>query len=306
MKTLRIGTRGSKLALVQAEYTRTLVQEYNPGIACEIVIIRTTGDINLSTPLAEIGDKGLFTKEIENALLNHEIDVAVHSLKDLPTLQPDGLSLGAVAPRKNPADAFISRTAKTLQDLPQNAVIATGSLRRRVQLLHFRPDFQIVDIRGNVDTRLTKFDESNWDGMLLAFAGMSRMNLEHRITSIIPMEILLPAVGQGAIGLQTRTDDSFALDCIAQINHPKTNFAVSAERAFLQRLEGGCRVPIGALGTVNGTTLQLEGMICSLDGKTMYRSKMEDEVISAENLGIRLAEELLSQGGDKILGDIRL
>ncbi len=305
MRKIVIGTRGSKLALWQTEFVKGKLVEFFPEIEFEIKIIKTKGDKILDSPLSKIGDKGIFTREIEFELLNGEIDLAVHSLKDLPTKLPDGLTIGAVTEREDVRDVLISKDNLSLDKLPQNALIATGSLRRRAQLLHFRPDFKFVDLRGNIDTRFRKFDESNWDGMVLAFAGVNRMNYTNRVSQIIPTDIILPAVGQGAIAVEVREDDYDILEMIEKINHKETELATKAERALLKHLEGGCQIPIGAFAFVSNGKIKLSAMISNLDGTFMVRDSMEGDLDDAEKVGFELAEKLLEQGGFKILDEIR-
>jgi hydroxymethylbilane synthase len=306
MNKIIIGTRGSKLALWQTNFVKAQLEKLFSELNIEVNIIKTTGDKILDSPLSQIGDKALFTKELENALLKKEIDVAVHSLKDLPTQLPDGLMLTSVLEREKPNDVLISKNNLKLSQLPKNAIVATGSLRRTSQLLHCRTDLQIVDLRGNVDTRFKKFDESNWNAMILAFAGVKRMNYGERIAEIISMEILLPAVGQAAIGIETRSDNEFAKNVVRKLNHDETEIAAKAERAFLRRLEGGCQIPIGANATIVNGKLFLDGLIASLNGKILLRDSVNGKIDEAESLGISLAEILLAKGGDKILEEIRL
>jgi hydroxymethylbilane synthase len=306
MRKIVIGTRGSKLALWQTEFVRKKLAEVFPEVEFEIKIIKTKGDKILDSPLSKIGDKGIFTREIEIELLNKEIDLAVHSLKDLPTKLPDGLKIGAVTEREDVRDVLISKDKLSLDKLPQNAVIATGSLRRRAQLLHFRSDFKFVDLRGNIDTRFRKFDESNWDGMVLAFAGVNRMNYIDRISQLIPTDIILPAVGQGAIAVEVREDDLEILDMVEKINHKETELATKAERALLKHLEGGCQIPIGAFAFVSNGKIKLSAMISNLDGTFMVRDSIEGDIDGdVEKIGFELAERLLEQGGHKILDEIR-
>ncbi len=301
-----IGTRGSKLALWQTEFVRKKLAEIFPEVEFEVKIIKTKGDKILDSPLSKIGDKGIFTREIEIELLNKEIDLAVHSLKDLPTKLPDGLTIGAVTEREDVRDVLISKDSLSLDKLPQNAIIATGSLRRRAQLLHFRPDFKFVDLRGNIDTRFRKFDESNWDGMVLAFAGVNRMNYIDRISQLIPTDIILPAVGQGAIAVEVREDDLEILNMVEKINHKETELATKVERALLKHLEGGCQIPIGAFAFVSNGKIKLSAMISNLDGTFMVRDSIEGDIDGdVEKIGFELAERLLEQGGNKILDEIR-
>jgi hydroxymethylbilane synthase len=299
-----IGTRGSDLAMWQANALKVRLQNLAPGTIFAISVIKTTGDEIVDVALSKIGDKGLFTRQIETELLNGGIDFAVHSLKDLQTMQPDGLCIGAVFERELPNDAFISRKYATLADLPEGGTVATGSLRRRSQLLNYRPDLRIVEIRGNVPTRLRKFDESDLDAMILAFAGLHRLGLDSRLRELIPFEIMLPAVGQGVIAVEIRKNDEEAADLMKSLDHPETRACITAERAFLRWLEGGCQVPIGALAHVDGERIRLEGMIGDLDG-VVLRDRMEGSVDTAEEVGINLAKALVSRGGAELLARTR-
>lgn len=301
-----IGTRGSKLALWQTEFVKEKLLKIFPDLEFEVRIIKTKGDKILDSPLSKIGDKGIFTREIEIELLNGEIDLAVHSLKDLPTKLPDGLIIGAVLEREDVRDALISKDNLKLEELPLNSTIATSSLRRKAQLLHFRADFQFVDIRGNVDTRFKKFDESNWNGMVLAYAGIKRMGYTNRISELIPTDIILPAVGQGAIAVEIREDDTEIFEIVRKVNHLETELATKAERALLKHLEGGCQIPIGAFACISNGKVKLSAMISSLDGSLLVRDSIEGDVNGdTEKLGIELAERLLEQGGAKILDEVR-
>jgi hydroxymethylbilane synthase len=303
---VRIGTRGSKLALWQTEFVRRKLSDVFPDVEFEVKVIKTKGDKILDSPLSKIGDKGIFTREIEIELLNREIDIAVHSLKDLPTKLPKGLIIGAVTEREDVRDVLISKDNLKLAELPKEAVIATGSLRRKAQLLHFRSDFKFVDLRGNIDTRFRKFDESNWDAMVLAFAGVRRMNYEGRIDELISTDIVLPAVGQGAIAIEVREDDVKILDLVRRINHIETELATRSERALLRRLEGGCQVPIGAFAVVNDGKIKISAMISNFDGTFFVRDSIEGFVSNdVEELGFELAEKLLEQGGARILEEIK-
>lgn len=266
-KDFIIGSRGSELALWQAEFVKKSLENNFPEINLEIKIIKTTGDKLLDVALSKIGDKGLFTKQIETALLEKEIDLAVHSLKDLQTLQPKGLTIGAVSKRETPNDVLISKKYKTIDDLPKNAKVATGSLRRKSQLLHYRPDLQIFEIRGNLNTRFQKFDESDLDAMILAFAGVHRLKMDERISQIIPFEIMLPAVGQGAMAVEIRDDDADSIEILKTLNDVETRFCVTAERAFLRTLEGGCQVPIGANAVIKNDKIELEGFVRPFDSE---------------------------------------
>ncbi len=300
-----IGSRGSELALWQTHYVKETLEKRFPEINLEIKIIKTTGDKMLDVALAKIGDKGLFTRQIETALLNKEIDLAVHSLKDLQTVQPQGLMIGAISARETPNDVLISEKYASIDDLPEGAKVATGSLRRKSQLLNYRPDLQIFEIRGNVPTRLKKFAESDLDAMILAFAGVHRLNLDKHIAEIIPFEIILPAVGQGAMAVEIRENDSELKELIAVINDAETEICVTAERAFLRALEGGCQVPIGANAVLKDDKIQLEGMVGSLNGKLNLREKITGEKSEAENLGKKLAQNLIEKGANEILEETR-
>ena len=301
-RTLRVGTRGSMLALRQAESVRDALKAL--GVNAEIVEIRTEGDRILDRPLPAIGGKGVFTKEIEDALLEGRIDLAVHSLKDLPTELPQGLSIGAVTARENPRDVFIGRIgAPTLSDLSQGARVGTGSLRRKAQLRAFRPDLEMVDIRGNLDTRLRKLEEGQVDGIVLAAAGFLRLGWTERISQYLPPEVCLPAVGQGALALEAREGDPENGAWAAGLDHPETRRAVEAERALLRRLEGGCQVPIGALAEVANGEICLKGVIASLDGRSLVRG--EQRGADPEKVGMGLAEDLLERGGEGLLEEIR-
>jgi hydroxymethylbilane synthase len=300
-----IGSRGSDLALWQANYVKASLENLFPEDRFEIKIIHTTGDQVLDTALSKIGDKGLFTKQIEAALLDESIDMAVHSLKDLQTVQPDGLVIGAVCERETPNDVFISKSGGTIDDLTDGARVATGSLRRRSQLLHYRTDIKIEEIRGNVPTRLRKFDGSDLDGMILAYAGVYRLGLGDRVSQLIPFEIMLPAVGQGAVAIEIRADDQRTAKVVSKLNHQPTRTCITAERAFLRRLEGGCQVPIGAHATLDGDTVTLEGMVGSLDGIVVFRERVAGKAEDADSLGTRLAEDLIKLGARELLDNTR-
>ncbi len=302
---IAIGTRQSRLAVWQAEWVAGRLKELNPGLKYRIVGIRTKGDNILDTALAKIGDKGLFTKELELAMLRGDIDMAVHSMKDLPTEIPEGLLIGAVCRREYPGDVLVSREGKKLDELPPGALIGTSSLRRSAQLLHFRKDLIIVDLRGNINTRLRKLEEEKFDAVVLAFAGISRMGWEDRITHLIPFEICLPAVGQGSIGVEVRGGDEEILELVKSIDHFESHAAISAERAFLKSLEGGCQIPVGALGTFENGHVRLEGVVASLDGETLVRSSLSGDADCAAQIGVRLAEKMISMGAGEILRKIR-
>lgn len=303
-QSINIGSRGSDLALWQANFVKRSLELQNPQTVFEIKVIRTTGDRLQDVALSKIGDKGLFTRQIETELLNGGIDLAVHSLKDLQTSQPEGLVIGAICKRELPNDVLVSRQYRSIEDLPTGASIATGSLRRRSQLLNLRPDLSIVEIRGNVPTRMNKYLDSDLDGMILAYAGIHRLNLEG-LSHRIPADTMLPAVGQGAVAIETRSDDPRVLSLVSGLNDADTNRCVTAERAFLRRLEGGCQVPIAALGRLESSTITLSGLVGSLDGSTMFRDNIAGDSTEADALGVRLAESLISRGAEKVLKDAR-
>jgi hydroxymethylbilane synthase len=301
---LVIGSRGSQLALWQTNFVKTNLENRFPKKSFEIKIIRTTGDDQLESALSKIGDKGVFTRQIEAELLSGGIDLAVHSLKDLQTEQPQGLKIGAVCEREVPNDALVSKQGVSIDDLPRNAKVATGSLRRRSQLLHHRPDLEIAEIRGNVPTRLKKFDESNLDGVILAYAGLKRLGFESRISEVIPFNIMVPAVGQGAIAVEVREKDKQTIEILEKLEHRQTRVCVTAERAFLRTLEGGCQVPIGAYAFLEGGQIVLEGVVGSLDGTMVFREKTTGR--DAESLGTDLAEALIEKGAGRLLEEIRV
>ncbi|MGI9034405.1 MAG: hydroxymethylbilane synthase [Pyrinomonadaceae bacterium] len=300
-----IGSRGSELALWQTNFVKAELEKNFPEINLEIKIIKTTGDKLLDVALAKIGDKGLFTKQIESELLNGEIDLAVHSLKDLQTVQPPGLIIGAVSKRETPNDVLIAKRQHSIDELPKNAKVATGSLRRKSQLLHYRPDLQIFEIRGNLQTRFKKFAESDLDAMILAFAGVHRLKLDERITQIIPFEIILPAVGQGAMAVEIRETDAELKKRLKVLNDAETENCAAAERAFLRALEGGCQVPIGAHAAIQNGEIYLEGMVGNLDGTINLREKITGEKSRAKNLGENLASILIEKGANEILEGMR-
>jgi hydroxymethylbilane synthase len=300
--TLHLGTRGSPLALRQAEEVRRALETSHPGLKLELVIIKTHGDHMKEIPLPQVGVKGIFAKEIEEALLRGEVDVAVHSLKDLPTVLPAGLCIGAVTKREDPRDALISRGDKGLSSLPQGARVGTSSLRRRAQLLAHRPDLTVVPLRGNLDTRLRKLGAGEVDALVVAAAGLIRMGWRERVSEFLPFEISLPAPGQGALALEMRSDGE-ALT--RSLDHLATRQATEAERAFLGRLEGGCQVPIGAFGQIEGGTLRLSGCVASPDGRKIIRGSVKGSSGAPQSLGEQLAEQLLTKGAAEILGGIR-
>jgi len=300
MRKLTVGTRGSALALRQTHLVVEALTNLHPSIDIEVRVIKTRGDRILDVPLAKIGDKGFFVKEIESALLSGEVDFAVHSMKDLPTEMPEGLCIAAVPERVDPSDVLISN-GPGLADLPGGARIGTSSVRRRAQLRNFRADLRFGDIRGNLDTRLRKLDEGQFDGIVVAYAGLYRMDWADRITEKIPPEICLPAVGQGALAVQARDADLEVVELLKGLDHAESRAAVLAERSLLRALGGGCQVPIGALGIIEGAALRLRGVVASLDGKRLIRGEVSGDPAKPEELGRELAHELLARGADVIL-----
>ncbi len=299
--SLVLGTRGSKLAVHQSEWVQARIKELAPHVTVTLRRIHTAGDKILDVPLAKIGGKGLFVKEIEEALLSGEIDLAVHSMKDVPTELPDGLELLCIPLREDPRDALISRDGRSFKDLPRGAKLGTSSLRRQSQLLQARPDLSISMLRGNLDTRLKKLREGQFDAIVLAAAGLRRLGWEQEITEYLAPEISLPAIGQGALGIEGRRDDVFVRSLLAGLEHAPTRTMVLAERALLHRLQGGCQVPIAAHATLDGTDVTLEGLVASVDGKEVIRDSVRGTVADPESMGIQLAERLLARGGDRIL-----
>ena len=298
---LRIGTRGSKLALTQSEWVKKKIEGKHPHAQVQLVRIKTTGDKILDSPLAKIGGKGLFVKEIEEALLNKRVDLAVHSMKDVPAALPEGLILATFPEREDPHDAFVSIECPNLDQLPQGARVGTGSLRRAAQLLHIRPDLELLPLRGNVDTRLRKLEAGEFQAIILAAAGMRRLGFEGRISQLLSTEQILPAIGQGALGLEVRHDDDETIGLINFLNDEETQVTVKAERAFLKELEGGCQVPMAAFSRLNGGRLDLEGLVAELDGSKIIRDRITGARNEAEDMGIRLAKRILASGADEIL-----
>lgn len=301
---LTIGTRQSLLALWQSNHIAALLRKQYPK--CEVVLkkIVTKGDRILDVPLAQIGGKGLFTKEIEEDLLNGTVDLAVHSLKDMPTVLPEGLCLTAITERANVGDAFVSNKYGSFEELPLGAVVGTSSLRRKAQLLAKRPDLEIRDLRGNVDTRLRKLDEGLYDAIILAAAGLERLGHGDRISSLIPADVCLPAVGQGALAIEARTEDKEVRDMLSFLNDLTTKQATDAERAFLGLLEGGCQVPIGVHADVEGENIRIEAIIAALDGSTILRDTINGKTDDAVSLGQQLGKKMLAAGGQEILASI--
>ena len=304
VRELVIGTRRSKLALWQAEWVHARLRELEPELAVSLKRIKTTGDKILDTPLASIGGKGLFVKEIEEALLRGEIDLAVHSMKDVPTRLPAGLEILAIPEREDPRDVLITRNKVSLARLVPGSRIGTSSLRRQAQLLHYRPDLSIQILRGNLDTRLRKLEAGEYDGIILAAAGIKRLGWSDRVTEYLSPDVCLPAIGQGALALEGRTDDGFVREVVARLDHHPTRIAVTAERAFLERLEGGCQVPIAAHAAITNGTLTLSALIAGVDGRRLVRDSLQGPMRDAHRLGVELAERLLARGGDEILKEI--
>lgn len=301
-RPLRIGTRSSPLARWQADHIASRLREL--GNAVEVVFITTQGDVRTG-PLGQIGGQGLFTKEIQRALLAEEVDIAVHSLKDLPTEPVEGLTLGAVPERESPGDVLVSNRATDFASLSPGARIGTGSLRRRTQLLHARPDLTVLDIRGNVDTRLRKLDDGEFDAIVLAEAGLTRLGLADRITQVLPKELMLPAVGQGALGIEIRSSDDRAQAAVGPLNDPETRAAVVAERALLAELRGGCLAPVGAWGRMEAGLLALDAVVLSSDGGTRIHYRDVAFAPDALRLGIRVAQNLREQGSDDLIAASR-
>lgn len=301
---IRIGTRGSPLALWQSNWIKSRLQSLHPGLEAEIVPIKTSGDKIQDVALAKIGGKGLFVKEIEEALLRGQIDIAVHSMKDVPIKLPAGLNIVAIPSREDPRDALISKDDVKLKDLPRKARIGTGSLRRITQLLNYRPDLEIVPLRGNVETRIKKMTSETLDGIVLAVAGLRRMGMEDKISEAIDPAILLPAMGQGAIGVEARQFDADVLELVLELDHEETHIALEAERSFLRALGGGCQVPIGAYATLAGGQLTLKAVVGSLDGKQIFKSEKTGVPQNAQDIGESLGKEMLEKGAGKLLEEI--
>ena len=301
VQTLRIATRKSPLAMWQAEHIQARLEQLHPGLTVELVTFTTKGDKILDTPLAKIGGKGLFVKELEVAMLNGDADIAVHSMKDVPMEFPEGLELGVICERENPLDAFVSNRYKNVDELPEGAVVGTSSLRRQCQLQQQRPDLVIKSLRGNVQTRLGKLDNNEFDAIILAAAGLLRMEMNDRIASFIPAESSLPAGGQGALGIEWRCGDNDIHELLKPLHHEETAACVLAERAMNRRLQGGCQVPIAAYAVQQDNQLNLRGLVGSVDGKQMLTTTQQGETGDAESIGIAAAEALLEQGAGAIL-----
>jgi hydroxymethylbilane synthase len=304
VKKLRIATRKSQLALWQANWVKGELEKRNPGLEVELVRIMTKGDKILDVPLAKVGGKGLFVKEIEDALLEGRADIAVHSMKDVPTELPAGLHLAVICEREDPRDAWFARAGGSFRDVPEGARVGTSSLRRQTQLRALRPDLIFENLRGNVDTRLRKLEEGQYDAIVLAAAGVKRLGFADRVTEYLPSEVTLPAIGQGAVGIECREVDPATNALIAPLKHGPTWTAVLAERAFLGTLQGGCQVPIAAFAEIRGNEVHLRGLVGSLDGQTVIRGFRQGPPVDAEALGIDLAEELLDRGAREILEEV--
>lgn len=303
-QTVRIATRKSALALWQAEYVKAQLEHFHPGINVELVPMTTKGDIILDTPLAKVGGKGLFVKELEVAMLENRADIAVHSMKDVPVEFPEGLGLEIICPREDPRDAFVSNTIASFADLPQGAVVGTSSLRRQCQIKALRPDLDIRDLRGNVNTRLKKLDNGEYDAIILAAAGLIRLEMPERIREFIAPEVMLPANGQGAVGIECRTDDETIKALLAPLGCEETRIRVIAERAMNRALEGGCQVPIGSYAIIENDEVFLRGLVGAVDGSEILTSEVRGNIADAEQLGNSLATTLLADGADKILRQV--
>ncbi len=301
---IRIATRKSPLAMWQAEHVTAELKKAHPGLKVEILGMSTQGDKILDTPLAKIGGKGLFVKELEVAMLDGRADIAVHSMKDVPVELPDGLHLSTILEREDPRDAFVSNTYKTFDELPKGARVGTSSLRRQCQLVQTRPDLQILPLRGNVNTRLRKLDEGEYDAIILAAAGLKRLGFHDRITAEISAEVSLPAIGQGAVGIECRIDDTRINELLAPLHHIETAYCVGAERAMNNRLEGGCQVPIAGFAMLENNKLWLRGLVGKVDGSEIIRGESKGTPDEAEKMGYGLADLLLEQGADLILKEL--
>jgi hydroxymethylbilane synthase len=303
-KMLRIGTRGSALAVWQADWVKSRLLTLHPGCEVELVKIKTTGDKILDVPLAQVGGKGLFVKEIETALLEGHVDLAVHSMKDMPAEVPPGLCIGAIPKRENPLDVLVSRNGKTFEALPQGAKVGSSSLRRGAQVRHRRPDISICGLRGNLGTRIKKLETEELDAIILAAAGITRLGLAEHITEYMPESIMLPAVGQGALSIEVREGDPAVQSCMDPLDDWETRATVETERAFLARLEGGCQVPIAGRAKLKGDTIEFTGLISEVDGSVMLRETISGPVADRQELGEQLAERLLDRGGREILAQV--
>jgi hydroxymethylbilane synthase len=307
VKTVKIGTRGSKLALWQANWVRSALIEKFPSLSIDIVVIKTKGDKILDVPLAKVGGKGLFVKEIEEALLDGRIDLAVHSMKDMPAVIPQGLMIGAIPQREIPYDVLISKHGKRFSELKSEARIGTSSLRRAAQLRHTRPDINILPLRGNLDTRLKKLEaqDTPLDAIVLAAAGIKRLKLENRVTEYLDETVMLPAVGQGALCIECRENDPKVKQILAKLDDSDTRTVVLGERAFLNRLGGSCQVPIAGFGKIEKDQFTLSGLVADLDGKVLYRDTRSGPLKFSENIGVELADHLMAMGADKVLEKLK-
>lgn len=303
-RKIKIGTRGSQLALWQANHIKSILEEKYPDYSFELVKIKTQGDKILDVALSKVGGKGLFVKELEDALLEGKVDFAVHSMKDVPVILPDGLHLTAITKREDPRDCFISKNYNNLSDLPKGAKVGTSSLRRQCQILNLRSDLKVEVLRGNVETRIRKMTEGIFDAVILAYAGVKRLNLIEYVKDVISEDFSLPAIGQGALGIECRVNDDEVNNLLSILNDEDSSVCVRAERAFLRVLEGGCQVPIGAYGKIIDNKLVLKGLVGTLDGKTIIKETVFGEKTDAEALGEALAETILNKGGRKILEDV--
>lgn len=303
-KTLRIATRKSPLALWQAEFVKAELEKAHPGLEIELLPMSTKGDKILDVPLAKIGGKGLFTKELEDRMMDGDADIAVHSMKDVPMELPEGFALGAILERHAPTDAFVSNKYATFDELPQGAILGTSSLRRKAQLMAIRPDLDVRDLRGNVGTRLGKLDAGEYDAIVLATSGLQRLELDDRIRHEIAPEVCLPAVTQGTLGIEYFEKDKETLDIIRVLNHDDSEIRAIAERAMNHRLEGGCQVPIGVFAELDGDKMSMRGLVGSLDGTEILTASIEGDKSDAKTLGVTLAEKLLDQGAKAILDEV--
>ena len=306
-RVLRIGTRGSALALWQAHHVEALIGSQPGAPTVELVRIKTEGDVRTDVPLWQIGGRAFFTKEIDKALLGNEIDIAVHSLKDLSTVLDPGIELAAALEREDPRDAVLSRSGARLMDLPKGARVGTSSLRRRAFIARLRPDIELLELRGNVPTRIERMKNGDYDAIILAAAGLRRLELDHHISELLPVDEFPPAVSQGAIGVCMRTGDSDAEQWLKKLDNRASRLATTAERALLRRLEGGCQVPLGAIGSLDGETLRLQAVVCSLDGKKniQAKSQLAASLENATTLGQKVADDLLSQGAASLMANER-
>lgn len=302
--TINIGTRGSPLALWQANWIKSQLEELHQNLTVNLIKIKTSGDKIQDVPLAKVGGKGLFTKEIEESMLRYETDIAVHSMKDVPVLFPPALTLAVVTKREDPRDVLVSRNGLKLDDLPKGAKVGTGSFRRTTQLLHYRPDLEVMPMRGNLETRLRKLESEGLDAIILAAAGLIRLGMADHITEYIAPEIMLPGGGQGAVGIESRKEDIGVMQRIFPLDHEDSHTALEAERGFLTRLEGGCQVPIGVYATIEGDSLHLRGLVGSLDGKQILKAEKTGSTEDPEGIGMELAGEILEMGADKILKEV--